>query len=78
MLKFSEGSKAVNGKDEVVFLIAVINSLCEVTTPVASGWFRAVHSWQALDEAEKELGFCMVVKSCLASDYDAYCLNNQK
>ena len=25
MLKFSEGSKAVNGKDEVIFLIAVIN-----------------------------------------------------
>jgi len=78
MLKFSEGSKAVNGKDEVIFLIVAVNSIADVTTPVVADWFRGVHAWQALDSAVKELGCCKIVKSCIASEYDAHCLSNQE
>ena len=68
-MNLQPGSSAANGKDECVFLIVGTNSIGEIQ-PKSAEWYRAVHSWQALDEAEKDIGNCMIAKSILSRDYD--------
>lgn len=71
-MNLQPGSSAANGKDVCVFLIAVTNSIGDIE-PKTAGWYRAVHSHQALDEATKELGNCKILKSVLSPEYDNYC-----
>lgn len=71
-INFKQGSKAANGKDMIVFLIAACSSIGTIDASRAD-WFRAVKTYEALDEASKEYGNCVIIKSVLASEYDAFC-----
>ena len=74
-IKFEQGSRAVDGINEVVFLVAPCNTIGDVAAQKAD-WFRGRSAWEVLDEAQKDYGNCVIIKSCLAKTYDAFCFNN--
>lgn len=74
-LSFKQGSGAVDGINEVIFLVAPCNTIGDVAAQKAD-WFRGRSAWEVLDEAKKDFGHAAIIKSCLAETYDAFCFNN--
>ena len=73
-LDFKQGSSACNG-EETVFLIAPCSTIGDPIISKAE-WFRANKAWIALDDACKEFGNCLILKSCEAVKYDEFCSNH--
>ena len=58
------------------FLVVKTNSIGDTLVPVQADWIVADYSYQALDQAQIDYGYCKIVKSMSLSDYVDLCIES--